>query len=164
MILSKATTNFVAKLCPFKKDPITKKPNTTIFWKKKGPNSNFLKKKKNQGPTGPKKIYFLKIMGKNQKPTKTDISQNQLIFNQVSVEIFKNWPIWFSPKNTQNWLNRTNYTPTFLPPPPSLQSPSATANRKDLGFFCQNFCTTDGFNTECDGGLGCKCLKSNSLL
>ena len=66
MILSKATTNFVAKLCPFKKDPITKKPNTTIFWKKKGPNSNFLKKKKKPRPNWPKKNLFFKNYG--QKP------------------------------------------------------------------------------------------------
>ena len=69
MILSKATTNFVAKLCPFKKDPITKRPNTTIFWKKKKkrPKQQFFeKKKKSQGPTGPKKNLFFKNYG--QKP------------------------------------------------------------------------------------------------
>ena len=59
MILSKATTNFVAKLCPFKKDPITKKPNTTIFWKKKRPKQQFFeKKKKTKAQLAQKKFIF----------------------------------------------------------------------------------------------------------
>ena len=125
------TTNFIAKPCPSKKGPITKRPNTTIFWgKKKGPNSN-------QGPTSPNNFLFFKNYGQKLKTDQNwyTLKPNDFQpFQPVSVEIFKNWPIWFSPKNTQNRPNRTNYTPTFLPPPPSLRSPPPQPTEKIWDF------------------------------
>ena len=41
----------------------------------------------------------------------------------------------------------------FLPPPPSLQLPSIAAKRNDLEFCCRNFSATNGFKTDCEGGL-----------
>ena len=41
----------------------------------------------------------------------------------------------------------------FLPPPPSLQLPSVATKRNDLEFCYRNFSATNGFKTDCEGGL-----------